>query len=92
MWNPLGPKRITAYEGYLSLPGLTGAVPRFDRIRYGGFDLSGQPIQQEVGRFHAWVVQHECDHLESALYPMRMTDLTAFGFVEEVRRSLEDGE
>jgi peptide deformylase len=32
------------------------------------------------------VVQHECDHLDGILYPMRMRDMTSLGFVEELRR------
>jgi len=27
-------------------------------------------------------VQHECDHLAGVLYPMRMQDLSQFGFNE----------
>ena len=26
------------------------------------------------------LIQHECDHLDGILYPMRMKDLTKFGF------------
>jgi peptide deformylase len=37
-----------------------------------------------VGGFHARVVQHEVDHLDGILYPMRMTDMSQFGFNEEL--------
>jgi peptide deformylase len=30
------------------------------------------------------VVQHECDHLDGILYPMRIRDMTRFGFNEEL--------
>ena len=30
--------------------------------------------------FHARVVQHECDHLDGILYPMRVKDFTRFGY------------
>jgi peptide deformylase len=45
-------------------------------------DQFGVAIVREVDGFHARVVQHECDHLEGTLYPMRMLDLSRFGFSE----------
>ncbi|WP_413208391.1 peptide deformylase [Rhodospirillum sp. A1_3_36] len=79
------------WEGCLSLPGLTGRVPRHTHIRYDGVDLTGAPISREAKGFHARVVQHECDHLDGILYPMRMTDMAEFGFVEEMRKALASG-
>ncbi len=87
--EPLDADSQVGYEGCLSLPGLTGAVPRWRRIRYGGLDRDGRLVEREAEGFHARVVQHECDHLDGVLYPQRMTDLGRFGFVEEVRRGLE---
>lgn len=83
---PLDENMEDAWEGCLSLPGLTGLVPRHRRIRYTGFDLSGARIEREAEGFHARVVQHECDHLDGCLYPMRMRDMSQFGFVEDMRR------
>ncbi|MEO6278574.1 peptide deformylase, partial [Roseateles sp.] len=68
------------WEGCLSVPGLRGVVERDERIRYTGVDADGQPIDRIVDGFHARVVQHECDHLDGILYPMRVTDFTRFGF------------
>ena len=68
------------WEGCLSVPGLRGVVSRHTRIRYRGFDPTGQAIEREADGFHARVVQHECDHLIGRLYPTRMTDLTKLGF------------
>jgi peptide deformylase len=70
------------WEGCLSVPGLRGVVPRFAKIRYQGFDETGQPIDRTVAGFHARVVQHECDHLHGILYPMRVKDFTHFGFTD----------
>ena len=70
------------WEGCLSLPGLRGRVPRRRRLRYRGFDQLGRPFAREAEGFHARVVQHECDHLDGILYPMRMRDFRAFGFVD----------
>jgi peptide deformylase len=72
------------WEGCLSVPGLRGLVPRHSRIRYQGRDAYGALIDRTVTGFHARVVQHECDHLDGILYPMRIRDLTKFGFNEEL--------
>lgn len=80
--TPLDTAEIEDWEGCLSVPGLRGKVPRFERIRYSGFDQFGDTIERTVEGFHARVVQHECDHLIGKLYPTRMRDLTQFGFTE----------
>jgi len=72
------------WEGCLSVPGMRGVVPRYTKLRYSGFDIEGNPIEREAEGFHARVVQHECDHLDGILYPQRMTDLSKFGFNEEL--------
>ncbi len=75
------------WEGCLSIPGLRAAVPRHWRVRYRGVDTNGEPVGGEVSGFHAGVVQHEYDHLDGILYPMRMTDFSRFGFTEELTRA-----
>lgn len=85
--EPLGEEKTLGWEACLSVPGLTGAVPRWHRIRYSGVTAQGAPIERIAEGYHARVVQHECDHLDGMLYPMRMTDLTLLGFDEEIRRS-----
>ena len=62
--------------------GCAGSVPRFTRLRYSGFDENGNAIDRTVTGFHARVVQHEVDHLNGVLYPMRIRDLRQFGFSE----------
>ena len=73
-------------EACLSVPGLAGSVPRFRAIRYRGITPAGERIDRIAKGFHARVVQHECDHLDGVLYPMRMTDLSKLSFVEELKR------
>lgn len=80
--TPLSTEEELAWEGCLSVPGLRGEVPRFTRIRYQGFDADGRSIDRTVEGFHARVVQHECDHLIGKLYPVRLRDLTRFGFTD----------
>ena len=85
--EPLGDVQVLGWEGCLSLPGLRGEVPRYERIRYTGVDPEGRSIDRSVEGFHARVVQHECDHLDGVLYPMRMRDFARFGFGEEIERA-----
>jgi len=87
--EPLSDDREVGWEACLSVPGMTGAVPRWRHIRYAGTGLDGAPVEREAIGFHARVVQHECDHLDGVLYPMRMTDMRLFGFVEEVEAAAE---
>src|SRR5258706_1395405 len=79
---PIGSEMEEGWEGCLSVPGLRGAVLRHARLRYTGFNEHGESIDRTVEGFHARVVQHECDHLDGVLYPMRMTDMSKFGFTE----------
>ncbi|MFA6015415.1 MAG: peptide deformylase [Gallionellaceae bacterium] len=72
------------WEGCLSVPGMRGLVPRYTRLRYQGQDEFGAQIDRTVSGFHARVVQHECDHLDGLLYPMRVKDLRYFGFNHEL--------
>jgi peptide deformylase len=82
--TPLGDEMVEGWEGCLSVPGMRGMVPRYQRVRYVGVDEQGKPIDRSVEDFHARVVQHECDHLDGILYPMRIRDMRAFGFTEEL--------
>jgi len=80
--TPLGEAIEEGWEGCLSVPGLRGWVPRYARIRYRGVDERGQALERTVEGFHARVVQHECDHLDGILYPMRVRDFSRFGFID----------
>ncbi|GAO35708.1 peptide deformylase [Sulfuricella sp. T08] len=82
--TPLSDETDEGWEGCLSIPGLRGLVPRYKSLRYQGFNQFGNPIDRTVSGFHARVVQHECDHLQGMLYPMRIKDMKNFGFVEEL--------
>jgi peptide deformylase len=82
--TPLSVDQEEDWEGCLSVPGMRGRVPRYTRLRYQGVDEHGQAIDRTVDGFHARVVQHEVDHLDGVLYPMRVRDFTTFGFTEEL--------
>jgi peptide deformylase len=80
--TPIGDELEEGWEGCLSVPYMRGIVPRYTRLHYTGFDQYGNVIDRLVSGFHARVVQHECDHLDGILYPMRVTDLRKFGFTD----------
>jgi peptide deformylase len=80
--TPLSEEIEDGWEGCLSVPGMRGVVPRWSRVHYEGFDQFGARISRDVDDFHARVVQHETDHLNGILYPMRIKDFTRFGYTE----------
>jgi peptide deformylase len=80
--TPLSDAMEEGWEGCLSVPGMRGLVPRYTHLRYQGRDEYGALIDRSVSGFHARVVQHECDHLDGILYPMRIRDMRNFGFNE----------
>jgi len=80
--TPIGEAMEDGWEGCLSVPGMRGVVSRHHGLRYQGRDADGQPIDRTVSGFHARVVQHECDHLDGILYPMRIRDMRLFGFTD----------
>lgn len=84
--EPVGDDLVPRVEGCLSIPGLRGEVPRYKRVRYAGYDHMGKPVEGVASGFRANVMQHEMDHLDGILYPMRMDDLGKLGFDTEITR------
>jgi peptide deformylase len=90
--EPLSDEMEDGFEGCLSIPGLTGVVPRYSHIGYRGIAPNGKMIEREATGFHARVVQHETDHLDGILYTMRMKDLRLLSFTDELRRLVPEDE
>ena len=88
-FEPASDERALGWEGCLSIPGITGAVPRYSHIVYRGYLPNGQPVEREATNFHARVVQHEIDHLDGVLFPMRMKDMSLLSFNEELKFFME---
>jgi peptide deformylase len=82
--EPLGDETNVGFEACLSVPDMAGPVRRFDRVRVTYQTLDGETVERETAGFHARVIQHECDHLDGILYPMRIEDMSQFGFVDEL--------
>jgi peptide deformylase len=87
--EPLGDEVELGWEGCLSIPEMRAVVPRARTIRYRGVDCDGNVVEGEASRFHARIIQHEFDHLDGILYPMRVADFRYFGFSEELDRAAE---
>ena len=87
--TPLVAQTEDGWEGCLSVPGFRGVVPRWTHLRYTGFDPLGREIHRECSGFHARVVQHECDHLDGILYPMRIAEMRQFGFTDVLFPDME---
>lgn len=88
-FTPLDDTLVDGLEGCLSLPGLRGMVPRWQRIGYRGLGLDGKPVEREAAGFHARVVQHEIDHLNGVMYPDRMRDFSTLVHECVIRRQLQ---
>jgi len=88
--TPVGTEQDEDWEGCLSVPELRGKVPRPTRVRVEAYGRDGKPLRFTADGFHARVVQHECDHLDGILYPMRIRDFSRFGFTDVLFPELAD--
>ncbi len=80
---PLSDEKGLIWERCLSLPGLHGKVPRHPKIRIAYRGLDGAEVAYEAEGAFATLLQHECDHLDGILYPMRMPDLSLLAYNDE---------
>jgi peptide deformylase len=80
------------WEGCLSVPYLTGVVPRWTQVKYSYQDVDGSLRERSAEGFHARVVQHETDHLDGVLYPMRMIDIATLAFTDAQDEDDEEGQ
>jgi peptide deformylase len=71
------------WERCLSIPGLHGKVPRYMHINIAYQDLEGRQVSHDARSSWAALLQHECDHLDGIVYPMRMTDLGLLAYNDE---------
>src|SRR5688500_10130496 len=81
--TPKTDRKTPVWERCLSVPGLHGKVPRFLQIEISFLDLEGRPHTQEAFSSWAALLQHECDHLDGVLFPMRMDDLSLLAYNDE---------
>jgi len=81
--TPRTESKTPVWERCLSIPGLHGKVPRYLSINIRYQDLEGKTHSHDAFSSWAALLQHECDHLDGIVYPMRMTDLSLLAYNEE---------
>ncbi len=81
--TPKTERHTLVWERCLSIPGLHGKVPRFLDINIRYQDLEGKTHSHDAFSSWAALLQHECDHLDGIVYPMRMTDLSLLAYNDE---------
>lgn len=81
--TPKTDRTTPVWERCLSIPGLHGKVPRYLDINIRYQDLEGRAHSHDAHSSWAALLQHECDHLDGIVYPMRMTDLSLLAYNDE---------
>ena len=78
--TPITKKKEMFWERCLSLPGVHAKVPRYTKINVKYYTPDHKLVEHEAHSTWAALIQHEYDHLNGILYPMRMKDFTYFGY------------
>ncbi len=86
--EPVGDALELGIEGCLSIPDWQGLVPRWRTVRWRAHDADGRLLEGEADGFFARVLQHEVDHLDGVLYPMRLRDPRDLAMTREARHLL----
>jgi peptide deformylase len=81
--TPKAKATTPVWERCLSVPGLHGKVPRYLDINIKYQDLTGKTHSHDARSSWAALLQHECDHLDGIVFPMRMTDLSLLAYNDE---------
>lgn len=86
-YKPLNRTMVPGMEMCVSVPGIMGEVDRYQSITYSYQDVEGKYHEQEAHGFHARLIQHELDHLDGILFPMKVEDIKTLAFEEEFIKS-----
>lgn len=76
-------RRAIGVERCLSIPGLHGAVARPTVIRVRALTPEGEALDFVARGYEARLIQHEVDHLDGIVFPMRMADLSTLSFNDQ---------
>jgi peptide deformylase len=63
---------VKGWEGCLSVPGIRGLVPRYQKIEVAYTDRNSKLQKQELTDFVARIFQHEYDHLDGLVFVDRL--------------------
>lgn len=61
-------EQVLLEEGCLSVPGVYGTTPRYEKVTLQGQDQNGKKIKIKAWGLLAHIFQHETDHLAGKLY------------------------
>jgi peptide deformylase len=87
--EPVGNAQVEIVEGCLSVPGLRGAVPRYEEVRVRYFDRDGGEHEEVRRGLTAGTFQHEVDHLDGVLFLDRVRDPTTFSTWEHAQGTFD---
>jgi peptide deformylase len=79
-------KRVTDWEGCLSIPGMRARVPRWQRIEIEFTTLQGERLRAELTGFVARIFQHEFDHINGRVFLDRVEDTRTFMVESEYQK------
>ena len=78
-------------EGCLSLPGMTLAVPRAERVTVAAYTTKGERVEIEADGLHAAAWQHELDHLDGLLIINRADPGAVMAVTRQLRKLEKQG-
>ena len=84
--KPLSTRKVSDWEGCLSVDGFRGKVPRWHSVEVRAYNERGAPVRFRATGFFARVVQHEWDHLQGNVYLDRMPNLQTLTHLTEYSR------
>ncbi|MDR1259953.1 MAG: peptide deformylase [Endomicrobium sp.] len=87
-----GEKRVLAWEGCLSFPGVSGEVMRFCNIIVRYIDLNRKVCVIKVQNLLARAIQHEVDHLDGKLFIDYFSWYKRKNLEREIKRKKKIGE
>ena len=67
-------KKVSEYEGCLSLYGVRGKVSRSDSVTVEYYNEEGEKVNEKASGLWARIFQHEIDHLNGITYMDRVED------------------
>lgn len=82
-------EKVKGWEGCLSIPGLRGLIPRYQRILIEYDHLSGQTQQAELTDFVARIFQHELDHLDGMVFLDRLENMNDLYTEQEYQKIIK---
>lgn len=84
--EPISEIVIDSWEGCLSISGLRGQLPRYQKIVLKALNRHGIPFETQLDGFAAIVAQHELDHLNGVLLIDRMVSMETLTFQDEYEK------